>query len=225
MADPSFTAAAGDSPAYMSKPAVRPNQMLRLMLHGWSGNERVMWVLESAIPGQGGMVAPRGIFQMPDQGFAWTAGNQAQPSKLESFHQAAQAIGSLIGDLADNQMLGPQGYVLIGFSQGAALSFAAVQLGLLHPRAVVALAAFLPEGELGPLVHVPIFWGHGARDQKLPPAGARASVARLKSAGAAVTYCEADVGHLLGIECVRGLRSWWADLFGSAAYPARDQVK
>jgi phospholipase/carboxylesterase len=215
MADPSLVDASGHSPAYMWKPASMPNQMLRLMLRGWGGDERVMWALESSIPGQGLVVAPRGIFQLPDQGYAWTADGHSHLTKLPSFRKAGQAISSLTDDLAARRLLGPQGYVLIGFSQGAALSFAGVLLGLLRPRAIVALAAFLPEGGLGPLSNVPVFWGHGARDEKLPAAAARASAERLKAAGAAVTYCEADVGHLLGIECVRGLRTWWRGQFAS----------
>ena len=33
-----------------------------------------------------------------------------------------------------------------------------------------------------------------------------------EQAGAPVTYCEADVGHKLGSECLKGLRRWLAGL-------------
>jgi hypothetical protein len=35
-------------------------------------------------------------------------------------------------------------------------------------------------------------------------------MARLREAGLDVTYCESDVGHKLGADCLRGLKAWFA---------------
>ena len=40
--------------------------------------------------------------------------------------------------------------------------------------------------------------------------GARASMTLLEQAGAVVTYCEADVGHKVSADCLRGLETFFS---------------
>jgi phospholipase/carboxylesterase len=102
----------------------------------------------------------------------------------------------------------------MGFSQGAALSFALAELLEKAPRAVVALAGYYPEGDSTRIKQIPVFWGHGTSDELVPIERARQDVAMLEAIGTDITYCEADVGHKLGIECTRGLKRWLDDIAG-----------
>jgi phospholipase/carboxylesterase len=97
----------------------------------------------------------------------------------------------------------------MGFSQGAALAFAATFLGRLQPAGIVSLAGFLPQGELKNVKDLPIYWGHGISDTLVPIERAREAVLMLKRAGADVVLCEAGVGHKVGLECTRGLKEWF----------------
>jgi predicted esterase len=103
--------------------------------------------------------------------------------------------------------------VLVGFSQGSAMAFSAVGAGLVRPAGLAVLSGFLPSAsELSAYAGLPIFWSHGMKDSLVSIDRARADVRRLEQGGARLTYCEADVGHKVGLPCVRGLRTWLTDL-------------
>jgi phospholipase/carboxylesterase len=179
-----------------------------LMLHGWSGDETVMWVLETVLPHPRLIAAPRGLYPLAAGGYQWADGAGGLNSSMKDFQEGVQAIRAVVDELAARDDLDPTMLVLMGFSQGAALSFALAQIGDLTPRGLISLAGFIPHGSLDRLRGIPVFWGHGNRDQLVPIGRARQDLDRLESAGGDITFCEADVGHRLGIECTRGLKRW-----------------
>jgi predicted esterase len=85
------------------------------------------------------------------------------------------------------------------------------------------VAGHLPQGDLSRLSGLPVFWGHGARDELIPVTGARKDVARLRAAGARVQYCEADVTHKLGSACLRELKQWIPACFGDLQKDVRSR--
>jgi phospholipase/carboxylesterase len=127
---------------------------------------------------------------------------------MENYRAGGRAILPVVDELAAEDGLDRDEIILMGFSQGAAISFALAGLGMLVPRAIICLAGFLPQGDLSLFAGLPVFWGHGTQDELVPAERARMDVERLHKAGADVTYCEADVDHRLGIECTRGLKGW-----------------
>lgn len=42
-----------------------------LLLHGWTGDENVMWIFASRLPGNYLMISPRGLYKSPLGGYAW----------------------------------------------------------------------------------------------------------------------------------------------------------
>jgi phospholipase/carboxylesterase len=183
-----------------------------ILIHGLGGDERVMWVFESALPEGWIAVAPRGLFLAPDGGFGWT---RAGKDHLSSASEFSEAIGELRGLLARVSRDVPAGevpWVWMGFSQGAALAFASALAPGARPAGIVSLAGFLPEiadGEaLSRLCQVPVYWGHGTQDDLVSIERARRDVQRLRAASVDVTFCEAEVGHKLGVDCLRGLKAW-----------------
>jgi phospholipase/carboxylesterase len=100
-----------------------------------------------------------------------------------------------------------------GFSQGGALTNV---LALLYPqriRKVVVLAGFMPGGTDDLLAQrvlkdKPFFVAHGTQDDLVPLERAQKSVELLKQAGAQVTFCEAEVGHKVSADCLRGLETF-----------------
>ena len=55
------------------------------------------------------------------------------------------------------------------------------------------------------------FVAHGTQDNLVPVERARESIELLEQAGAQVTFCEAEVGHKVSADCLRGLESFFSD--------------
>ncbi len=197
---------------YRPPPGNGPYPVL-LMLHGWMGNEDVMWIFERRLPKDRLILAPRALFDAPE-GYSWANKASAQYQQFADFRPAVDAIIELL----DSNPLVQRGDFrqvdLVGFSQGAALSHA---IAAVHPqrvRSVAGLAGFVPQGiqqrvPERPLLGKPVFIAHGSQDEIVPVQLAREGVAVLESLGARVTYCEEDVGHKLGISCMRSLAAFY----------------
>ena len=178
-----------------------------LMLHGWSGDETVMWVLQSVLPDGAFVVAARGIHALATGGYHWSDAPASTRVSFADFHPAIAAIKTTLSGLKNTHGFGGNPLLLMGFSQGAALAFAAVQAGL-EVDGIISLAGFVPTGGLTAFRGLPVFWGHGTLDELVPIERACADVKRLLDADAQVQFCETEVGHKLGIECTRGLKTW-----------------
>lgn len=182
------------------------------MLHGWTGDENSMWVFARKLPAKVAVMAPRGLFGSPQGGYTWhenRVGTGRLPA-IEDFQASADALvdflddWSLVTDVKTNQI------DLIGFSQGAAFSYA---LALFHPeriRALAALSGFIPAGAeqllaKGLMSGKKVFVAHGRQDEMIPVEHMRGSVSLLENSGARVTYCESDGGHKVSKECFTGI--------------------
>jgi len=212
MTEPLNVAGEGGRLTYRFRPARPGIRLSVVLLHGLTGDERVMWVLESALPPGSLMVAPRGPFPAELGGYSWRRTEGGGWPAIEDFEEAVTALSGLLDDL-EARGLDRSRLILVGFSQGAALAFAAACQPRSRPAGVVALAGFLPSGDVTCLARLPVFWVHGTADKLVPVARGRADADRLRSAGAHVLLCESDVGHKLGADCLRGLKAWIAETF------------
>ena len=183
------------------RPPAQTSARLLLMLHGWTGDENSMWVFARNFPTDYWMLAPR-------------ADSSGRPS-LEDLRESAGALIRLVDAYAAKSQVEASRFDVMGFSQGAALSNA---LACLHPhrvRRAGILAGFMPSGmeeiiAKKPLAGKQMFVAHGTQDNLVPIDRARASMALLEQAGARLTYCEAEVGHKVSADCLRGLEAFFA---------------
>lgn len=183
------------------------------MLHGWRGDETVMWIFARSVPASTWIFAPRAPIQSPEGGYGWLPHTGNLPA-LQEFEDAA---GKLLSEFQrwrkDAGVPQDLPTDLMGFSQGAAMSYA---LAALYPdrfQRLIALAGFLPKeeplpGRYAALQGKSIYIAHGSKDETIPVALAQRAAQALQSAGAQVTYCESDVGHKLGANCLRGLEKF-----------------
>lgn len=181
----------------------RPGESLdsptAVLLHGYGGDERVMWVFSSAVPSGWTVIALRGTSPAEDGGYRWHLGRRWPPPKARAFAPAVEALRESV----------PSGREIlwIGFSQGAALALCCAAAGL-PTRGVACLAGYLPDN-LTPLAPgLSVFWAHGRRDDKIPIDSARRAADRLRSWGVEFAYCEGENGHKIGADCLRALRTW-----------------
>ncbi len=184
-----------------------------LLLHGWTGDENSMWVFAPRLLKNSLMVAPRGLFSTVGSGYSWHPEISKPWPWVNDFIPAVEKLFDTIssknlpeGDFSELH--------IVGFSQGAALAYT---MAILYPERIASLAGlsgFLPDGasawmgnEL--LKGMPIFVAHGTEDERVPIERARMGVDLLQKSGAAVTYCEDNVGHKLSAKCFRGLEAFY----------------
>jgi phospholipase/carboxylesterase len=179
-----------------------------------------MWYFARNIPEQTAILAPRAPYPAPEGGYTWRSifpGTWGYPA-VDDLRPAAEACLGFIDGWAHSIGLDPHQFDLVGFSQGAALSYV---ITILHPklvRSLTALSGFMPGGADELLIPKmldgkPIFVAHGRQDGMVPVEKARRSVNLLEKSGALVTYCESDGGHKVSRECFKGLELFFEDLF------------
>ena len=177
-----------------------------IMVHGWLGNEDVMWAFESTLPRGAAVFSPRAPFAA-QSGYGWMLDSDAA-----SFEMGLAALHEFVVGLPAAFAVDPARLVLMGFSQGAALALSAPELA----RGAALLAGFLPDQALawaapGRLAGRRILNLHGERDETIPVEAARRARAVLAEAGASLTYGEYPVGHKLSAQGMRDLKAWLAE--------------
>jgi phospholipase/carboxylesterase len=189
-----------------------------LLLHGWTGDEEAMWIFTPRLPTNALILAPRGLFIAGPGGYSWY-GELARPwPRLEDFYEAVDKLTTIL-----NIAIFPQGNFdelhVIGFSQGAAATYAFTLLNPERVASAAGLAGFMPDGAASlasgeRLKGMPVFVTHGTKDVLVPVERGREAARILTQAGAVVTYCEDDVGHKLSANCFRGLEYFYRDSLG-----------
>lgn len=199
-------------PFRVQQPSESPSRArLMLVLHGYLGNENVMWVLTKPIPKSYILLAPRAPVQLgPDQ-YSWHAIAPQWPD-MDTYRPLGEALLQRVDHWVKTQGLTIPQYDVMGFSQGAVMALA---LSILYPeriRKAALLAGFLPQSWKAQLPAAPdaladkaFFIAHGTQDEVVPIAKAHQAAEWLKEKGADVTFCEADTGHKLSANCFNGL--------------------
>ena len=188
-----------------------------LLLHGWTGDENSMWVFTRKLQADMWIAAPRAPHPADRGGYSWRAlqpGTWGLPT-LSDLKPAADSLVRLVDDVSASIGVDGSQFDVAGFSQGGALTNV---LALLYPQRVrkaAVLAGFMPGGvdhllARRVLADKPFFVAHGTQDDLVPLERAQQSIALLKSAGAQVTFCEAEVGHKVSADCLRGLEAFFA---------------
>jgi phospholipase/carboxylesterase len=195
---------------------LQPSRLL-LLIHGLTGDENVMWVFARNLPAHYWMVAPRAPYAAEPGGYSWRPPQfeSLDGPSLEQLKQGAEALIHLVDAYIASAGIEASTFDVMGFSQGAAMSNV---LAFLYPhriRKTGILAGFVPSGleELvsqRPLEGKSFFVAHGSKDEMVNVDRARASIALLEQAGAAVTYCEDDVAHKVSATCLRALKEFFS---------------
>lgn len=182
----------------LEKPGDGSRSPTVVMLHGYSGDETVMWVFSGALPPTWTVIAFRGLEPAEHGGYRWHVGRRWPPPDAAVF---APAVEALLAAVKDEDVL------WVGFSQGAALAMCCAASGL-PTIGVACLAGYLPTGIPALRSGLPVFWSHGRHDDKVPIESARVAAETLQSWHVRLEFCETDGGHKVGAECLRALRRW-----------------
>ena len=169
-----------------------------------------MWLFTQKLSPNYTILAPRAPSTVPEGGYSWRV---IRPgtwglATLEDFRPAAEDLLTMLDEWLATAGLDASRFDMMGFSQGAAMTYS---MGLLHPERLhkqVVLSGFIPEnGEAllsgGRLSRKPVFIAHGRKDDMIPVELARHAVELLKAADIKVEYCESDAGHKVSKECIK----------------------
>ena len=188
-----------------------------ILLHGYGSNEEDLFSFASELPDELLIVSARAPFDMNFGGFAWYAitldANDEKFSDLEEARSSLTKIASFIDYVKTTYNTAPGQTFLLGFSQGAILSYA---LSMNYPNKidhVIALSGYLNEdltpSNLGQLnIATQYYISHGTVDQVLPVEWARKAPKYLTKHKLAHVYSEYPVGHGVAPQNFYSFKKW-----------------
>ncbi len=185
-----------------------------VMLHGRFGNEEVMWIFRRTIPRNWQMVAPRATMRDPAGGYSWAVQPVGEWPSVAAFDPATDALKRFIDSLPSFYNADPDRIYLMGFSQGAAVSFCTA---LRYPglvQGIASLVGFVPlvgEDDVPePWPELPVFMAVGTEDRMVPLEQSHRSRDVVLAAGGNLDYHEYETGHKMTPDGLRDLQAWWA---------------
>ncbi len=191
---------------------------LLLLLHGYGSNEEDLFSFASELPDEYYVVSVRAPYDLQPYGHAWYAIHfDVDENKFSDDAQAIESrelIIQFIDELVAKYPIDATNVNLIGFSQGAILSYATA---LSYPEKisrVVALSGYLNEKIIADnftskkLKNLKLFISHGTVDQVIPVDWARKAQPFLQNLGLDVTYKEYPIGHGVAPQNFYDFKNW-----------------
>jgi len=191
---------------------------LILLLHGYGSNEEDLFSFANELPEEYFVVSARAPYDLQYGSYAWYAINfDADENKFSDNEQAKSSrklIDSFIEELIANYSIDSTKITLLGFSQGAILSYA---IALSHPeqiKNVIALSGYANEDIMEPsyqkndFSQLRIFHSHGTADQVIPIDWARKTKPFLEKLEIASVYKEYPIGHGISPQIFNDFKNW-----------------
>jgi phospholipase/carboxylesterase len=196
-----------------------------VLLHGRGADELdLLPLLDVLDPGRRLVgIAPRGPLSLPPGGAHWYVVERVGFPDRATFDPTLRALGAWVDSLPEALGVPIERTVLLGFSQGAVMSYAVgLGRGRPVPAGIVALSGFIPtvggfEIDLDGRQGYPVALGHGTHDPIISVEFGREARARLEAAGAAVSWRESPMAHTIDPRFLGELREWLASTLGVAA--------
>lgn len=191
---------------------------LLIMLHGYGSNEQDLFSMASMLNKKFLVVSLRAPQQLPWGGFAWYDIDFDQlGGKMSNVEQAEVSLGkleTLYEELKQAYTFDTKQVYLMGFSQGAILSYA---LSLKHPewfKGIMALSGYVlkdivptrfkPEAHQ----HLSYFITHGTQDEVIPVDWGKSATGVLEQLGIKHSYREYPMGHGINPDCFDDIKAY-----------------
>ncbi len=190
---------------------------LLILLHGYGSNEADLFALADELPPEFLILSLRAPHTLSEGHYSWFALDSSS-GKMEHHQEEAEASRVLLKQFIDEAVVSfhidATAIYLVGFSQGAIMSFSVGLTTLPLVRGIVVLSgrllmeirSGLSDGAL--LRTLRIFIGHGTEDTVLSVHHAREAKAYLGSLGVTPEYHEYPIGHGISPEEKSTLIQW-----------------
>lgn len=177
---------------YLERPAAEANKPLIILLHGYGGSEGALFYVTANLPKDYNYLWLQAPMEISPGRFKWFDQDTTQPEYdglASDLASSEKLLAAFVTAATVKYHTQPDKVVVVGFSQGAMMSY---EVGLLHPellrgiaslsgRITTALEAQLPAGKLPG--NLAVFIGHGTADQSVHFVGATHAQARLRQLG------------------------------------------
>lgn len=191
---------------------------LLLLLHGYGSNEEDLFSFAPELPADSYVISVRAPYNLQPYGHAWYAIHfDADENKFSDNNQAKESveiIALFIDEMVKKYPIDAKNVTLIGFSQGAILSYATA---LTYPEKISKVAALsgyfnqeiIPQNlDVKAIAHLKFFISHGNEDQVIPLEWAQKAKPVLENLGLAVDYQEYPIGHGVSPKNFFDLKNW-----------------
>jgi phospholipase/carboxylesterase len=191
---------------------------LLLLLHGYGSNAEDLFSFANELPDEYYVISAQAPYDLQYGSYAWYAINfDADQNKFSDNEQAKSSrdlIAGFIDELILNYPIDPKAVSLLGFSQGAILSYA---IALSHPEKinkVIALSGYINDEifednyKNNDLSKLSIFASHGVVDQVIPVNWARKTIPFLDALGIESVYKEYPIGHGISPQIFADFKNW-----------------
>ncbi|MDP5027528.1 MAG: alpha/beta fold hydrolase, partial [Flavobacterium sp.] len=191
---------------------------LLLLLHGYGSNEEDLFSFATELPQDHYVISVRAPYDLQPYGHAWYAihfdADENKFSDNEQAKESVELIASFIDEIVKQYPIDTKNVTLIGFSQGAILSYATA---LTYPEKiskVVALSGYFNQEILPEVIdnkavsHLKFFVSHGSVDQVIPVEWARKAKPALENLGLEVEYQEYPIGHGVSPKNFFDFKNW-----------------
>jgi len=198
------------------------NPPLLILLHGYGSNEEDLFSFASQLPDELLIISARAPLSLGFGSYAWYSINfdattNAKFSNLEEARESINKIEEFINFIIKKYRVNNNKIFLLGFSQGAILSYS---IALRNPKLitnVLPLSGYInteliPENLNPDLVNnLDLFISHGTVDQVLPIAWVRKSLPILDSLDINYTFNEYPIGHGVNPQNFNDFKKWIVD--------------
>lgn len=192
------------------------NPPLLILLHGYGSNKEDLFSFADELPDDFLIISAQAPHEMGFGGYAWYAINfDAMNGKFSDLEQAKESIDIItkfIDEIQHKYQTNPSKTFLLGFSQGAILSYS---LSFFYPNKVnyvIALSGYINQEllpkEISKEIKTAYYCSHGTVDQVLPIEWARKSSPFLTNLGFENVYFEYPVGHGVAPQNFYSFKSW-----------------
>ncbi|MDR7284448.1 phospholipase/carboxylesterase [Pseudomonas corrugata] len=193
------------------------NQPLVIFLHGYGSNEQDLFGIKDDLPASYTYLSVRAPITLEEGSYQWfrKKGEGAYNGETDDLKTSGQVLQDFIAQAAKKYHTEPDKVVLVGFSQGAIMSY---EVALRHPEAVGAIAAL--SGRILPVLKsalkpdekrqsLAIFIGHGKEDNRLPYKDGTDANSLLQSISLTPEFHGYEgLGHSISAAEVEDLNAW-----------------
>lgn len=177
---------------------------LLLLIHGYGSNEEDLYGFAESLPPRFFVVSVRGRYSLAPNMYAWYEINFTDMKKFNNMEQGLESRDRLlefIDAIVEKENLDSKDVWLLGFSQGAILSYS---IALNHPDKIqhaAILSGYPDPGFIGAIdsnsdfSNLDFFISHGVQDPVIPVDWARNGKPLLDKIGIKNEYHEYPAGH------------------------------
>ena len=189
-----------------------------ILLHGYGSNEEDLFSFAPQLPEDLYVISVRAPYDLQPYGYAWYEitfdADENKFSNNEQAKESLQVIANFIDEISEKLPLDKSNISLIGFSQGAILSYGMAFTFPEKINKIIALSGYLneqilPESfDVNTIKHIDFFASHGSQDQVIPVEWARKTQPYLEKLSLQVEYKEYPVGHGVAPQNFWDFKNW-----------------